>query len=427
MSTDISLNVVYQRVQTNPTLSNVVYPQDVYPQEERIESISSSDSSSETSVSLYSQSESTNVVQSSEPEQKTEKKYRKVLFYIGIIFSVTAAIWIILLLSFSLKFYANINQCLHPKSMDSKTAVFNENNIEQINFQVVSGMVNILFHDNPHISVTLLSKYRDGSFIDKRTVSSSMKVTDGVLNIVHESPAFDFTTCQHAAIQILVPKKYSKSISLTGVIKAGILSIDGDSMSNIGNIDVVVEVGKILIERISAKNISLTSEIGLIKVYDTMTSGSLNVNAHVGFFKSIDLVVRQFISDIKFGGSCHTNIVSDKVVIDTKYGYSRVAGVSSLSLVNENFNVDISTHYGKSTLFLENDQVDFSIGNKRGVIDLEYEDNEYKCGVVSKTGTGMKGTCKDIELIKDSKSKAHINVNTDYGNSLIHVESLEQD
>jgi len=417
---------VYQRVATNQTLPNVVYPQEVYPQEERIESLSSLES--ESSVSLYSQYESStsSVGSSSESEQKIEKKYRKVLFYVGIVFSVSAAIWIILLLSFGLKFYANINQCLHPKSMDTKTAVFNENNIEQINFQVVSGMVNVLFHDNPHISVTLLSKYREGSLIDKRTVLSSMKATDGVLNIFHESPAFDFTTCQHAAIQILIPKKYSKVISITGVIKVGMLTIDGDSMNKIGNIDVVVEVGKINVKRISAKNISLTSDIGIIKVKDALASGSLNVNAQVGYFKSKDSVVGQFKSEIKFGGSYHKNIVSDKVVIDTGYGISRVSGVSSLSLVNENFNVDISTYYGKSTLFLENDQVEFSIGNKRGVIDMEYEDDEYKCGIASKTGTGMKGTCKDIELIKDSKNKAHINVNTDYGNSLVHVESFEK-
>jgi len=89
--------------------------------------------------------------------------------------------------------------------------------------------------------------------------------------------------------------------------------------------------------------------------------------------------------------------------------------------------VNISTHYGKSSLFLENDQLDFEVANKRGVINLEYEDEEYKCGVVSKTSTGMKGTCKDYELMKESKNKANLNINTDYGNSLIHVESIDQD
>jgi len=326
-----------------------------------------------------------------------------------------------------LRLYANLNQCFHPRDFETKTAVFNENNINQINFQVVTGMVKVLFHDNPHISVTLLNKYRSEHLIDKRTVVSSMKVTDTVLNIFHESPSFDFHACQHAVIQVLIPKKYSRVISITGLIKTGALIIDGDSMNNIGNIDVVVEVGKIQVERISAKNISLSSDIGIIKVYDTMSSGAMKVKSHVGFFKSIDVVVRQFESAISFGGSCHSNIISDKVVIDTKYGFSRVSGVSSLSLVNENFNVNISTHYGKSFLYLENDQLDFNVGNKRGNIDLEYEDEEYKCGIASKTSTGMKGTCKDFELMKESKNKVHVNVNTDYGNSLIHVESITQD
>jgi len=415
MSTDIALNVVYQRVENRETLSNVVYP----PQECKQES-----SESESSVSLYTSESST--VQSSEPSStKKGFNYRKLLTILGIVFTVVAAIWIILILTFSLRFYANLNQCFHPRNFETKTAVFNENNIEQINFQVVTGNVNVLFHDNPHISVTLLNKYRSEHLIDKRTVSSSMQVTNGVLNIFHESPAFDFHTCQHAAIQVYVPRKYSKLISIAGVIKTGILTIDGENLSTIGNIDMVVEVGKIKVESVSAKNITLTTDLGLIKVYDTMTSGTLKVNAHVGFIKTIDLVVRQFVSDVKYGGSCHKNIVSDKVNIDTKYGFSRVSGINSLSLVNYHFNVNISTHYGKSFLYVENDQLDFNIGNKRGVIDLEYEDSEYKCGVVSKTSTNMRGTCKDYELMKESKNKAQININTDYGNSLIHVESIE--
>jgi len=422
MSTDIAFNVVYQRVENRETLSNIVYP----PQECKQDS-----SESESSVSLYS-SESTTVqsgeptiVQSSEPSPKKKGfNYKKVLLYLAIIFSVVAAIWTILIITFSLRFYANVNQCLHPSNFETKTAVFNEN-IEQINFQVVTGNINVLFHDNPHISVTLLNKYRYEHLIDKRTVSSSMQVTNGVLNIVHESPAFDFNTCQHAAIQVYVPKKYSKLISITGLIKTGILTIDGDNLSTIGNIDIVVEVGKIKVDSVSAKNITLTTALGLIKVYDTMTSGTLKVNAHVGYVQTMDLVVRQLVSDVKYGGSSHKNIASDKVNIDTKFGYSKVVGVNSLSLVNDHFNVDISTHYGKSFLYLENDQLDFNIGNQRGVIDLEYQDNGYKCGVVSKTSTNLRGTCKDFELMKESKNKAKVNINTDYGNSLIHVESIE--
>jgi len=306
--------------------------------------------------------------------------------------------------------------------------------------------------------------------------------TNITLNIVYEAPAFEFGACQHAAIKVVIPKRL-KDISITGLIKTGYLSIDGDSMGKMGDINVAIEVGKIRVGRISANSVNIKSDIGIVRVHETLVKGSMKINTHTGCVHTVDVISKDFEAITLYGASSHNNIVSESVVIDTKWGYNRVIGVENLSH-NQDLNVNISTNYGKSFLVLENPEVEFNLLNKRGHMEVDFEDEDYACKIDTKNpGLLMKGSCKGLHskkiLLNDKSPKrennehpkkegkeehknghkkgnkhghknehkeehpqkpgsaapqpiqaktpvVHVNMNTDFGNSVVLVDTIKQ-
>lgn len=242
------------------------------------------------------------------------------------------------------------------------------------------------------------------NLVDRRSVFSNIQTSGTTLNIVYEAPAFEFHACQHAAIKIVIPKRL-KNISLTGLIKTGYLNIDGDTIGTVGDINVAVEVGKIRVGRISANSVNLKSDIGLVRVHDALVKGAMKINTHTGCVHTVDVISKEFEAITLYGASSHNNIISESVVIDTKWGYNRIIGVENLSK-NQDLNVNISTNYGKSYLVIENPEVEFNLVNKRGQMEVDYEDQDFTCKVDTKNpGVLMKGTCKGIHSKKDTMNK----------------------
>jgi len=397
----IPLKVIYQRVDPTPK-------QD--PESLEMEPISRSE---ESSVKV----------------QKEEKKtscLAKLCACFGVFVSIFSLIWLILFLSVSIRLYSNFNQCFHTKHFDQNSTIFKETTIERINFDVVSGIVDISFHSKHYFSVDIKNKYRHESMIEKRNIYSSVSLNQNTIQISSESPAFSFHSCQHAHIQILIPSKYQKTVSITGLIKTGYLSINGN-YSKLESVDVIVEAGVIRVKNLAGKSLSLTTDLGAIDVSNSMLMESSKLLANTGSIRSHGLSSKNFETVVKYGSSSHSIITSEKIVIYTKWGYSSLVSASYFSPQD----ITVKTEYGKSVVVLDNDDLEYNIENKRGHMIVEYEDEEWNCKVQSKTteSASLKGRCDGTKKKNDPEvvapSKVNVHMDTQYGDSVLIVDHVK--
>jgi len=181
---------------------------------------------------------------------------------------------------------------------------------------------------------------------------------------------------------------------------------------------------------LSAQAVSLSTSLGLIVFKESMSTASTKLNVHTGMIRTREIITKDYIAITKFGTSQHNDIVADKIVVDTEWGYSSVIDTMSFSPVLE---VDVHTGYGKSFIMLNNQipSLNFTLENKRGHNSVLYEDKHFKChGFRNKTTPFLlNGKCSKLDSInrvsyqvKSDKSKANIVMNTVYGDSQLIVD-----
>jgi len=326
-----------------------------------------------------------------------------------------------------------VKQCYYTKHFDNKTTIFKDTSIENINFRVVSGIVDITFHNDPFVTVDVMNKYRDARLIKKRNILSEVTLNQGTIQIVSENPSFNLQECHHSQIHIALPRKYQKSISLTGFIKTGYVRVHGDGYVHthgnatnvLDKVDIVVEVGAINIDRISSKSISLSTDLGCIEVSESVAVDSTKLLAHTGSIRSHDLISKDIQAVTKYGSSLHKGLVSDKIVVNTKWGYSSVQGASSANTQD----ITLKTEYGKSVLSLENNNVEFHLENRRGLMLVEYEDEKWDCKLESKSAQTvlMNGKCVVLKKELSSHSRVNVHVDTQFGDSVLIVDQIKKD
>jgi len=234
-----------------------------------------------------------------------------------------------------------------------------------------------------------------------------------------KNSAFDFSSCQHSSVDILIPKKYSRAISFTGIVKTGAVYIDGERTVPVGPIDIIVEAGLIKANNLNTLALSLSSEVGIIKVEDTLSGSDVKLYVNTGSINSKHIVAKNFHANVKYGLSRHKDLIADIVKIDTNLGYSYVKDVSSFEKIQ---NISMKTVYGKSLLLLNNPNVNFSMSNKKGNLLIDYKQNEFKCNVfLNKTVNVLGGKCNTFSD-KATENHVYISIDIDYGNSEINMD-----
>jgi hypothetical protein len=254
--------------------------------------------------------------------------------------------------------------------------------------------------------------------------SSKISFSKGLVSIVSESPAFNYFSCQHAQIEIFIPKNYPKAISFTGLVKTGAVYFHGERTVAVGSVDIVVEAGYIKAKHINAKALSLSTEVGAIKVKDVLSSVAVKLNTFVGFVKSKEIVTKNFHANTKYGGSIHKYVIADNILIDTHWGYSSVVDTLSFDKVQK---IEIKTGYGKSFLLLNNPHLNFTLTSKKGDRIVEYEDKDYICNTITNVNHPvLSGKCNNVH--KNAPiNKAVISMDTEYGVSNLVVDNYENE
>jgi len=323
-----------------------------------------------------------------------------------------------------MKVYKNLNQCFHSKESIYKESTIADKHITQIHFDIIAGRVHIGFHNKSTFDIRVWDMFRSLSLVDPKTFDSGVSLNNSIINIHSVTPAFNFKSCQHAFIEILVPNNYSH-ISLTGTVKMGLIQIQGNGHGiSFSNIDIVVDVGAIEIKHVMSYSLSLAAELGAVKVSDTIVPIGVKLHTRTGIIRTNDLITKSIHSINDFGCSMHHDLVADNARFDTRFGWNSVHRPTSLT---SKFNISMNTEYGRSLILLDSNEVNFTLGTKKGSMVIEYEDDRWNCHLDKQSTASLNGNCSPKKPTKIKGSSAKIDINTKFGlSNLIVDEEVEE-
>jgi len=335
---------------------------------------------------------------------------------------------IVVMSTVSVHVYMNMKQCLHSKENVYRESVIVNGNINKIDFNIISGIVNIRFHNSSNILVKVWDNARSRSYVDQNTFDSGVTLKDSTISIHSITPAFDLKSCIHAKVEVFIPFNHPQQISLTGIVKAGMVHIQGKK-GKLGKVDITVEMGRVDIENIEAQSLSVLTDLGSISVDVAIISQNVRLQAHTGGIKTFGIISNTFHSLAQFGYTLHYHLKALNSVVNTKFGFSKVVR-SSIDIsvpenvhsntINEN-ELSMKTEYGRSILHLKSQNVDFQLLNTKGHMLVEYED-EFTCTLANNTSlTQMIGKCTP-KIEHFIKSTTKVVIETKYGESNLVVE-----
>jgi hypothetical protein len=319
--------------------------------------------------------------------------------------------------------YSNLKQCFHSKDNVFRESFIPVNNIKGIEFDVVTGHINVAWTNTTDIQVRIWDKVRSFHLVDQKTFDSGVSINNSILRIHSYSPAFNFHTCQHAVIYVDIPYKFADSLSISGLVKVGYVHIHGSTHSTqfLNNVDVVVEIGHLKVHEVRTNSLTLSSELGSIVVSDTLVSQNVKLDVHTGSIRTHDLFTKNIHSINRIGCSQHYDLVADKVKLDTKFGFSSVYQASTLGRELE---VTMNTEYGKALYYssLDSHELNYTLTTTKGNLLLEYEDEVWQCSV-QKSHNSMNGKC--LSTLKENSIK--VDMNTKYGQSILYADNDDQE
>jgi len=264
---------------------------------------------------------------------------------------------------------------------------------------------------------------RSSNHVHSDTFDSGVAISNSSVIIHSISPAFNFKSCYHAKVEIVIPNSYQQSLSISGIVKVGMVRIEGNG-NKLAGIDINVELGKIHVDGVVVSDsISLTTEIGYIKVNDVDARKDAKIQSHTGIIRTYDLKAKNFASTTKFGCCRHYNLNAEIANLDTRFGFQFVDRVSPL---DKELDVHVITEYGKSFVVLDSSNIDFTLGTSKGHMTVEYEDEDWVCKVDKSSLSAMNGKCNILNNPQD-KSIVKLDVNTKYGSSKVVVNNIEED
>jgi hypothetical protein len=324
--------------------------------------------------------------------------------------------------------YVNYKQCFQSGYSSTKEHIIDSDKIiNRINFDLVTGYVNIKVVDSKKLVVRVHDKIRDHAHVDTKTFDSGISVNHSVINVHSKTPAFSCKTCQHTSVEILIPRSYPHAIAISGLVKVGYVKIFGEVKKNLGNIDVIVELGYIYATHVLSPSVTFTTDIGVIRAYDSIIQ-NVKLLAHSGAIETAELLSKNIHAVIQYGCSRHYSLTADKVKIDTKFGFSEVNRPDTMG---KELDLTVNTEYGNSLTFIDSDNLSFNLGTSKGHMVVEYEDEEFICTMNNETSpTHIGGKCHIIPSLAPktmNASSTKLNLNTKYGNSYLIAEFEESE
>jgi hypothetical protein len=295
--------------------------------------------------------------------------------------------------------------------------------VNKIQFDVVTGIVNIDFHAGSDIKVRLYDRFRSYDRIDRSTIQSSVSVNNGVVFIQSESPAFNLQTCQHASIENLITTNLRTPVAIAGVVNTGYVKIQGVDGTSLSSVELVVQAGKVELDEVVAKSIYVSSNIGCLNVKHSIASNYIKLLLQTGSIRTHDIITKDLQAVTQYGRSLHNGIVADKVHVETKWGYNYVVESSPLS--NEQ-TIDVITEYGSNLLYVSSPKVDFKLNTKKGYLVVDYENENWECAVLNATISILNGKCSTLEKSSVDSSRSQITLKSTYGTSNLIVDEEDE-
>jgi len=324
---------------------------------------------------------------------------------------------------FMIRMHLDLNQCFNSKENSVKQSTTSAMNIDNIHFDVLTGNVYISFHDESTFDIKLWDKARSKLHVDANTFDSGIVVVNNSIRIHSYSPAFTPKSCHHASVEILIPAKYSKEISITGNVKLGYVVVEGiyEKRSSFSDVIISVEMGRIEVSNsILSKSLSLTTEMGSITVSDVIAPESVKLQTHIGSIQSSTVLTKKFIAMAYIGCSCHKDIVADFVEIDTQFGYTTSIYPQSFS---SDMEINMKTEYGSSSLELISSNVTFDVAATKGIVFVSQHNDDigWECKFAKYNEILKTGNCSTTTISVPPSIKKRVHMKTQYGVSDLNV------
>jgi len=336
---------------------------------------------------------------------------------IGMFSCALILIYTILVLSMTSRLYFYMDKCFNSEDNIYQTSLIHSQ-IDRIHFDIVTGFVNVQFHNESFIKIRVWDNARGRSFIEKDTFDSGIVVQNSTIFIHSSTPAFNFRTCVHANVEIFVPYN-NTHLSLSGIVKVGMVHIVGDSFI-MNDIDIIVEVGKMEVENIISNSISLMSDIGYIELKHSVAANSVRLQTHTGFIRTYNIVTKNIHTLNLYGYSLHHSMITDNAKLDTKFGYSVIKNVAPFG---RDLDLSVKTEYGDSKLTMDAQDLQFNLGNTNGHMMLKYE-SRWNCSIDHSSHYTMWGNCTVDSF---SITSAKVEMNNKYGECLLIIKSVVYD
>jgi len=251
-------------------------------------------------------------------------------------------------------------------------------------------------------------------------------VVDNSIRIHSYSPAFTSKSCHHASVEIKIPAKYSKDISVTGNVQLGYVVVEGEiemKKTTFSNIDIAVEMGLIEVSNaILTKSLSLKTELGSIFVSDVVTPDSIKLQTHIGSIHTNSLLSKKFYAMTYIGCSCNHHIVADAVELVTQFGYSTFTYPQPFGNQME---IEMKTGYGRSYLELLSYNLTFDVSTTKGKTKVSQHGKNIKdgwnCTLVESSKNIVNGNCYTPNPVTSNSNRVHMK--TQYGVAKLNVKN----
>jgi len=331
-------------------------------------------------------------------------------------------IYFVIVASVMIRVGSDLSSCFDSSANVFKEKAIGDRSIEQINLNVVSGLVYIEYEDRADIYIRLWDNARSLSYVDANTFDSGIIINNSTVHINSIAPAFNLKSCIHSKVEIFIPSSYHHTLSINGKVKLGMVEIKGSQHKLVG-IDINVELGTINVEGVIVSDtLSLTTEVGYIKVHNVEVRRNAKLQSHTGYIKTHDVTAKNFESSTQFGCNKHKNLNTEVANLDTRFGFQLVDKVTPF---DKEIKIYMNTEYGKSRVVVDTQNVNFNMNTTKGDMKIKYKDAAWACNLDNSNHKIMNGKCQVLNT--NDKNLVKLDMNTKYGDSKMVLDHIEDD
>jgi len=291
----------------------------------------------------------------------------------------------------SIHWYYSVKGCTNSPHFEMEELITDIETVKQINFDLVTAGVVFDTHEGDELIVKFYHSAREAYLLDE--MEGGMAVIDNVLYIKDNTPAFEFSTCQYTYVEVLFPadvkiQSDADPISITGSVKVGY--VGSYYLSNIGDLDIKVNVGIIDMEAVNANSVAVSAGLGAIFAENIWSEVFAKFVVNTGSVNSHSIMTPQFSAKTNYGTSWNTDIQADKATVHAEYGYSTLLRPTHFS-ASTNQEIEVTAHYGKALASYDQFyNVQFNLKSGQGHVDIMFDD---ACEIGDTTESSLLGMC----------------------------------